>query len=201
MIKTTSMILDELKDYVNPTAKLSRMVRLGNYTQIVRGLYETDPSTPGYLLAGSIYGPSYLSFDFALDYYNLIPEAVYVFTSATFDKKKKKTYETSFGKFVYRDIPKEVYPFEVELAKEGEYYFQIASPEKAICDKLYSLSPVKNMKEMYTLLTDYLRIEHESLEAFQYEKIETIYRKYHSANVDLFAKVLRRMRGIHEQYD
>ncbi|MDD3361788.1 MAG: hypothetical protein PHW34_08975 [Hespellia sp.] len=89
MIKTTSMILNELKQYANPADKLARLVQSGEYTKIVNGLYETSPSVPGYLLAESIYGPSYLSFEFALSYHGLIPEAVYAFTSATFEKKKK----------------------------------------------------------------------------------------------------------------
>ncbi len=63
MIKTTGMILEELGNYRSPADKLSRLVRNGEYIPIVRGLYETEASTPGYLLAGSIYGPSYLSFE------------------------------------------------------------------------------------------------------------------------------------------
>lgn len=84
MIKTHSMIIDELSEYGNPKTKLGRMVNEGIYTPIIRGLYETDAKTSGYLLAGSIYGPSYLSFEFALSYYSMIPEAVHVYTSATF---------------------------------------------------------------------------------------------------------------------
>ena len=85
------MILEELRDYANPADKLSHMVKRGEYFPIVRGLYETDRTVPGYLLAGSIYGPSYISFEYALSYYGLIPEAVYTVTCATFEKKKKKS--------------------------------------------------------------------------------------------------------------
>ena len=109
MIRTHSMIMDELSEYGNPKTKLGRMVKEGIYTQIIKGLYETDAKTAGYLLAGSIYGPSYLSFDFALSYYGIIPEAVNVITCATFDKKKKRTYDTPFGHFSYRDVPAKVY--------------------------------------------------------------------------------------------
>ena len=84
MLKTTGMILEELKQYASPADKLGRLVKQGKYIPIVKGLYETKSNVPGYLLAGSIYGPSYLSFEFALAYYGLIPEAVYAFTSATF---------------------------------------------------------------------------------------------------------------------
>ena len=76
MIKTYAMIVDELSEYSAPENKLSRMVKEGIYIPIVKGLYETEKATSGYLLAGSIYGPSYLSFDFALSRYGLIPEAV-----------------------------------------------------------------------------------------------------------------------------
>ena len=104
MIKTTSMLVEELSSYANPKAKLSRMVDAGECFRISKGLYETDKNVSAYLLAGSIYGPSYISFEYALSYYGLIPEAVYTVTNATFDKKKKKIYETEFGTFTYCDI-------------------------------------------------------------------------------------------------
>ena len=119
MIATTAIILNELNEYASPADKLARMVQRGIYIPIVKGLYETETSTPGYLLAGSIYGPSYLSFEFALAFYGMIPEAVYTFTSATFEKKRKKKYKTSFGTFTYRDIPSSVYSYGLEMKKEG----------------------------------------------------------------------------------
>ena len=90
MIKTTAMLLEDLNDYVNPTAKIRRMVSNNELTPVVRGIYETDRNIPGYYLAPIIYGPSYLSFEFALSYHSLIPETVYIYTSATFEKKKLK---------------------------------------------------------------------------------------------------------------
>lgn len=57
-------------------------------------------------------------------------------------KGKTKRYENAFGTFLYRDVPAAVYPLGVEIKVEGGYSYQIASPEKALCDKLYSLSPV-----------------------------------------------------------
>ena len=60
-------------------------------TQILR--QETDSTVSGHLLAASIYGPSYLSFEFALSWHGLIPEAVYNCTAATFGKKKRRHTE------------------------------------------------------------------------------------------------------------
>ena len=65
MIITTAMLLDELHDYRYPANKLARMVAQGKIFPVVRGLYTTDDTIPGHLLAASIYGPSYLSFAYA----------------------------------------------------------------------------------------------------------------------------------------
>ena len=90
MIITTDIVKARLSDYANKNNKISRDIRDGKLHKIVNGLYETDINTPGYLLAGSIYGPSYISFEYALSYYGLIPERVHVITCATYGKKKKK---------------------------------------------------------------------------------------------------------------
>ena len=84
------MLCDELRGYANPLAKISRMMRSGELTPLIKGLYETDAAVPGHYLAGIIYGPSYLSFEFALAWHGLIPEAVYSYTSATCGKGRKK---------------------------------------------------------------------------------------------------------------
>lgn len=195
MIKTTNMLLDELKDYANPKARLSRMVKQGEYFQIVKGLYETDKNIPGHLLAGSIYGPSYLSFEYALGYYDLIPEAVYTITSAAFEKKKKKKYETIFGTFTYRDIPSAAFPLELRLVQEGEYFYRIAGPEKALCDELYTMPPVSGIKELAELLANDLRIEESALLELDTKKIVMLSERYHSTNVKKLAVLLRRLQG------
>jgi predicted transcriptional regulator of viral defense system len=193
MIKTTSVILDELQSYASPASKLSRMVKNGEYIRIVKGLYETNPSTPGYLLAGSIYGPSYLSFEFALSYHGLIPEAVYTFTSATYDKKKKKKFETPFGTFTYRDVPKEVYSLGVGLVHEGNYSYWIALPEKALCDMLYTKEPVANQKELQSLLFDDMRIDEQGFSNLKYSDIFLLEKRYRSTNVQKLSRFMRRM--------
>lgn len=193
MIKTTSMILNELRQYASPADKLTRMVRDGEYVRITKGLYETDRSTPGYLLAGSIYGPSYLSFEFALGHYGMIPEAVYTFTSATFEKKKRKGFVTPFGTFTYKDVPSSVYSMGLEIIEEGNYSFMIASREKAICDQLYKIGPVNNYKELEDLLFFDLRIDEDELKHINLENLGILAERYPSTNVKRFNNLMRRM--------
>lgn len=193
MIKTTSMLLEELKEYGSPKSKLARMAERGECFPITRGLYETDPNVPGYLLAGSIYGPSYISFEYALGYYDMIPEAVYTITCATFEKKKKKRYETAFGTFTYRDVPAEAFPLGIRLMREGDYYYRIAEPEKALCDQLYTMPPVPNTKLLLQLLTENLRIEETDLKKLNADRVCEYSEVYRTMNVKKLCSLLRRI--------
>ena len=193
MIKTTAMLLYELNEYASPKSKLSRMVERGECFPITRGLYETDPNVPAHLLAGSIYGPSYISFEYALAYYGLIPEAVYTVTCATFEKKKKKKYETSFGTFTYRDVPSEAFPLGIRLIQEGDYFYRIAEPEKALCDQLYTISPVPNIKKLMQLLTEDLRIEEAELKKLDADKVCEYSEAYRTTNIKKLCSLLRRI--------
>lgn len=192
MILSNAMLSLIYNNYKNKNTKIQRDNKTGKITRIINGLYETDKNIPGYLLASSLYGPSYLSFDFALYYYNLIPEKVFNYTCATYNKKKKKLYKTPFGIYIYRDVPKEVYPLDINIIKIGEYTMQIASKEKALCDKLYTLSPLKNIKEIKIMLYDDLRIEKNDLLELNIDKIKKFSELYHSTNVKLLYSYLRR---------
>ena len=43
------MLTEELRQYANPAAGIRRMTDAGLLTPIIKGLYETDASTPGHL--------------------------------------------------------------------------------------------------------------------------------------------------------
>ena len=194
MIKTTDMLLEELREYASPRSKLSRMAKNREIFPIVKGLYETEKGTPGIYLAGSIYGPSYVSFEYALGHYELIPEAVYTLTCATFEKKKAKKYETPFGTFTYRDVPSEAFPLALTLVNENGYYYRIATPEKALCDMLYTLRPTANAAELHTMLNDDLRIEDSELRKLDAALVAELSEHYHTTNVKRLCTLLRRLR-------
>lgn len=192
MIITNAIAKEKFSDYSNKNSKISRDIKNKKLFKIITGLYETNQNTLGYLLAGSIYGPSYISFEYALSFYGLIPERVNTITCATFDKKKKKQYDTDFGVFTYRDIPNLAYPEEIILKTEKEYSYQIATPEKALCDKLYTLSPISNYQALENMLFNDLRIDEDEFKKLNYSKIEKLSNLYHSTNVNLLAKYIRR---------
>ncbi len=191
MILTFDSLKAKYSDYTDVKGKIRREVQSGRLTQVARGLYETDAHTDGKYLAGAIYGPSYLSFDYVLSMCSLIPEAVIgAFTSATFGKGKTKQYKNAFGLFAYRDIPAAAYPLGVEIRREGGYSYQIATPEKALCDKLYTISPVGSVRSLKELLFDDLRIEEDDFRQLNLSDIKLLAPLYRSTNHKYLIKLI-----------
>lgn len=84
------------------------------------------------------------------------------------------------------------YPEEIYIVLEEEYQYQIASAEKALCDKLYTLKPLNNYSNLRRMLFDDLRIDEEEFNKLDTNKIEQLSKLYHSTNVNLLAKYMRR---------
>ena len=189
MIKTYNSLKEELIEYKNVKTKIQRMVLKKELFYLKKGLYETNPKIDPFYLADPICSPSYISFETALAYYDLIPERVYAIKSATFDKKKKKEFKTYFGLYTYQDIPKDAFPWGTYIYNLEGYTFRIASKEKALLDMLYSTSKIKNMKEMREYLFENLRINEMVLDTFDKSVLRRIGKLYHSINVELFVKM------------
>ena len=195
MIKTTPMLISELSDYVNPKAKIGRMVEKGEIFPIIRGFYEDDPKTPAKYLAGCIYGPSYISFEYALGEYGLIKRNGGAVTCAAYGKRKEKSHETPFGSFTYRDIPKKAFGKELIYHQENGYSFVIASPEKALCDTLYNSAPAANLKEFKTLLFAEIGIGKRKIFRLDPEILNELADLYGCRNLHLLKSFLRKKYG------
>jgi predicted transcriptional regulator of viral defense system len=190
MIVTTLNLKEKYKSYTDINGKIKRDIDNGFLFPLVRGIYETESSVDGFLLASYIYGPSYLSFEYALSYHNLIPERVVVYTSATFNKRKSKVYQNHFGLYTYRDVPKAAFPYSVKAYEEDGYAYFIASPEKALCDLLYNRKPVTSIKELKRLLFEDLRVNKDMFEQLNFDEILFLSDKYISNNMKHLRKYI-----------
>lgn len=136
---------------------------------VVPGLYVSAqelrrrPVSMG-ILANRIYGPSYVSFQYVLARQGLIPEGVFGITSAT--PKRNRDVDTPLGRFSYRHLPREVYPFGFirEELPDGSG-FLIARPEKAVLDLIYQTGAVRSTGALESRLFQDLRIDPEGWEA------------------------------------
>jgi len=117
---------------------LETQVQEGFLFRLKRGIYTLKTDSPSEEeIANALYKPSYISFEYALAYYNLLPEMPYIVTSAT--TKPTRLFNTSDKSFSYRTIKKEVFTGYV-LTKLESKSFLIAEKEKALVDYLYFVS-------------------------------------------------------------
>lgn len=63
-------------------------------------------------------------------------------------------------------------------------------PEKALCDKLYTLKVVRNKKDMYDLLFNDLRIDLDVLKQLDFNVLYILCDNYGSTNMKYLKKVL-----------
>lgn len=86
-------------------------------------------------IANQLCVPSYISMEFALNFYGLIPERVTVVTSVT--TRKTAQFTNELGDFVYQRIKPAAFRGFKSVKADGGLDFFIAVPEKAIVDFLY----------------------------------------------------------------
>ncbi len=192
MIYDTQALKNIYSNYTNVNQKVSLDTKNKKITRIKRGLYSDDIIVDSPVISNVCRTPSYLSFEYALCYYGLIPEYVSVYTSATYGKKNNKSFILEEVSFIYKSIPKEVFSKGITfLENENNIKYKIATKEKALCDQLYSKYPVRSIKEIKIMLFDDLRIDIEELKKLDFEFIFSIANLYHSNTVNTFVKYLK----------
>jgi predicted transcriptional regulator of viral defense system len=131
-------LMAQMPGQSHPRRKLRELQNKGYLIRLKKGFYVLSPQFTGRhyslpIVANLLYGPSYLSFEYALSLYGLIPERVEVLTSVT--TQKNKNFETPIGFFTYRHLPLTLYPHGVALRETTDgRTFLIATPEKALLD-------------------------------------------------------------------
>lgn len=191
MIYHIQQLLEQYSKYSDPYNKIKRLCNENKLYKITRSIYCDEKTISPYLISGFIYGPSYISFSYALSYYGLIPERVITITCATTNKRKRKEYENFYGRFSYRDVPLAVFNKEVLYFEENGIAYLIATKEKALCDKLYELTPMKNIKELKELLFEDLRIDEIEFNKLDKDILSELCPLYKSTNLNLLLKMLR----------
>lgn len=178
MIKTHQGIMDDLADYASPKARLTRLIQSGALIQVRRGLFVEDGDVSRRALASAIYGPSYISFQYALAAYGLIPERVEAVTSASYGKNRDKLFRTPLGEYRYLYLPASAYPYGLTQAEDEGAKYIIATAEKALCDAVYKVAAAKSHALVQKLLLEEWRIEKDALRGFDRDFIRWIAPRY-----------------------
>ncbi len=191
---------DALGDLSAPRDKITGLLQQGIIVRVKKGLYvfgdryRRHPYSKE-LLANLIYGPSYVSLDYALAYHGLIPERVEALTSVTPNRSRR--FATPVGLFIYRQIPSRAYEVGVvRVEGDNDQAFLIASPEKALADKVVSVrgTPIVSSAEMRRFLEEDLRVDAEAVRTLSAEQIDDYAARYRSRRLRLLGAVVKRLR-------
>lgn len=194
-------LLDCLGEYSRPRAKIGALLKSGVIIRVKKGIYVFGE---GYrrgpvsreILANLIYGPSYLSLDYALQLHGLIPERVEELSSVCLGRSRR--FDTPLGRFSYRRLSMAKYRggiLRTELP-DGRAYL-LASPEKALLDKLHTERGlgIRTQTSLAIYLIENLRIEPSDLESLDPSLIEELARQSRSRLGRLLRGVVTQIRG------
>jgi predicted transcriptional regulator of viral defense system len=193
-------LLDSLRRYERPRDKITALLRQGVIIRVKKGIYifgERYARRPfsREVLANIIYGPSYVSLDYALHYYGLIPERVEAVTSVTCGRGRR--FSTPVGLFIYRTIPMRAYHIGVDQVQLDEVRsFLMATPEKALADKIHDDrgTGIRGQTEMRVYALESLRIDPESLSRLNAETMALIAERYRSRKIRILSELSRRIK-------
>jgi hypothetical protein len=149
--------------------------------RLKRGVYifsEEKEKVSAEEIAFILYEPSYISLEYALNHYGIIPEAVFNVTSVT--TKTTRKFSNDFGLFSYRSIKPGLYfGYNVHQTDYGKYL--LAMPEKALLDYVYlNLGKINNERDVEEIRINYDRLS----ELISKKKIKDYLKEYKIKKLD-----------------
>ena len=188
-----NLLLHALRDYKKPRDKIRGLIKNKDIVRVKKGLYvlgkEYNKPYNKFVLANLIYGPSYITAQTAMAFWNMIPERVELTISMTM--KRKKQFETPVGKFSYLYCPKKAFNIGVRLEDTGDQKsFLIASPEKALCDMTAMQTQIYTKKAMKEFL-ELMRLDDSVSKNFDLSLLEEIKTGYQRQNIKRLVNCLK----------
>lgn len=180
-------LMQALSQYKKPRDAITKLLRAGSILRIKKGLYIFGETyRRGVVckesLANLIYGPSYVSLEYALSYYGLIPERVETVTSMT--SLRNKAFQTPIGVFEYVHLnPKKMSVGIATIEADRLHQYLIATPEKALSDRIAFHKNLTTTEDIYSFVCEGLRIEEEALAKFQCPLMDEIQKVYRNVAV------------------
>jgi len=157
-------------EWTNIQIQLTRWQKTGKITQIRRGWYLIEKpyrqkDIPLPVIANQVVHPSYLSLEWALQYYQIIPESVPNLTSITTTRGTEFVFKDHI--FIYHFMQPSLFTGYIQEEYETKSIF-IAYAEKALFDKIYLFT----QREKFSL--DWLReLRLQNLEEFDIGRFQS----------------------------
>ncbi len=191
-------LLNLLADYRRPrecilrAVKNKELIRLKNGFYLITAKIQLGSNTiiPFEQVANMLYGPSYVSLEWALSFYGMIPERVHTVTSMTLGRNKE--FRTPVGDFIYHRLSPDSYPVGIVQKQSAGFVggFLMASPEKALADWIYITCKGLNKDQLKVELIESKRLDPNSLRQLNKPLLVEIATCYHSKIVDYLVDLI-----------
>lgn len=175
---STAVLKSLLIGYSNPNAKIKLWIEQGYLVPLKRGMYvvsqEITLQEPCLgLIANHLYVPSYVSLQYALRQYGLIPERVMLITNIT--TCHARSFSNSLGSFSYHNVGRAYFALGITSRTEGASSYMIATPEKALTDTILFTSKVPNsLVGLNQFLEEDMRFDMDALRDMNIPLLQTI---------------------------
>lgn len=187
------LLASYFKDLKKPRDKISSLVAEGKIVRLKKGLYVFGQKWRRYplsleMIANLLYGPSCISFEYALNHYGLIAERSTIVTSLAIGDSKE--IDTPIGTFEYRAIDSKKFKVGIEyisLGKEGGYF--IASKEKALADLVYRTSGIRTLEQLRYFLFEEMRVDEMMFQDLDFQKLGEISNAYQKNSVRMMLQL------------
>ena len=182
--------------------KARALEKAGVIIRLKKGMYvasseETGKELSRELIANHIYGPSYVGREYALRYYGLIPERVYLVTSVT--TKHSRDFDNAVGSFSYLNTSVDYFPIGIKIENAYGVNFLMATPEKALCDVINfgKKLTLRSMKDVETYLEEDIRFDTDALDDFDLDILERCAKASRKKNsIETLIKYIKYVRDI-----
>ena len=189
-----------LSQFSKPRDKIRRLLASGEIVRIRKGLYafgEPLRRAPisRELLANLIYGPSYISLDYALSYHGLIPERVETVTSVDIGAVAHLHYALR-NVLLPSSESEPLRRWGPARQSTAMLSFLIASPEKALADKVWADKRFDGtrMATYGPYLLDDLRLDPARLAVLDRDHLDAIARAYDSRKLYWLMRYLQTLK-------
>jgi len=171
--------------------QLKRWQGKGLVIKLKRGVYllnkddcKVNPSRQ--YIAKELYAPSYISLEYALSFYGLIPERIPQVTSVT--TKKTTEFQNELGVFSYQRIKPQVFrAYRMVKDENGLEYF-MAEPEKAVLDFIYLNLRKFDIMDKDIFKESYRFQNTETLNGYRMMELSKLYKSEKLTQLALFVK-------------
>lgn len=188
-----TLLCSTLSQYTGVRQKIHSLLAAGVIVRVKKGLYVFGSNYNQVpvckeTLANLIYGPSYISLEYALAFYGLIPERVETITSVT--PKRDKLFKTPLGQFTYKYLALEKYNLGIQqvwpITSDNRHPVLMATPEKALCDYilLHKVRNLENAQDAQSFLQFDMRIDRSNWEKLNAKALRKLNQIFQNKNID-----------------